>query len=104
MMLNRRLVGVTAGLGTCNTLICTGIRKTAPETPTGVVTVARTDPAKKLSTSISSEVTVDPASSTIQNHSHMSQTTQLAWADSESAPTKDPPAFCAIGGTRVART
>ena len=30
---------MTAGLGTCRTLSCTGSRKTAPDTPTGAVTI-----------------------------------------------------------------
>ena len=30
------------GLGVCRTLTCTGTRKTAPDTPTGVVTSAIT--------------------------------------------------------------
>jgi hypothetical protein len=39
--LNSRLVGVTPGLGTCNTLSWTGSSSTAPDTPAGVVTRAR---------------------------------------------------------------
>ena len=42
-----RLVGVTAGLGTPSTLNWIGSMKTAPETPTGAVTVATTTPAAK---------------------------------------------------------
>lgn len=48
-MLNSRLVGVTAGLGTWRTLSWIGRRNTAPETPTGAVTVATVRPAAKLS-------------------------------------------------------
>lgn len=43
--LNSRFVGVTAGLGTPRTLSWTGRRKTAPDTPTGVVTVEISRPA-----------------------------------------------------------
>jgi hypothetical protein len=39
--LNRRLVGVTAGLGTCRMLSWIGSRSTAPDTPAGVVISAR---------------------------------------------------------------
>ncbi|GAA2223874.1 hypothetical protein GCM10010232_05680 [Streptomyces amakusaensis] len=38
-------MGVTAGLGTANTLSWTGSRNTAPETPTGAVTTAIDRPA-----------------------------------------------------------
>jgi hypothetical protein len=51
MTLNSRFVGVTRGLGTCSTDSCTGRRKTAPETPTGVVTAASTKPASAPSRS-----------------------------------------------------
>ena len=61
MMLCSRLVGVTAGLGSCNTLIRIGIRKTAPETPTGVVTVANAKPADRLTASSSKVLTAAPA-------------------------------------------
>ena len=43
--MNSRFVGVTAGLGTPRTSSWTGSRNTAPETPTGAVTVAMTSPA-----------------------------------------------------------
>ena len=35
-MLKSRLVGVTAGLGTCSTLSWIGNSRTAPDTPAGV--------------------------------------------------------------------
>ena len=42
---------MTAGLGTCRTLSCTGRRKTAPDTPTGAVTVAITNAARNPTSS-----------------------------------------------------
>jgi hypothetical protein len=41
--LNNKLVGVTAGLGTCSTLSWIGSNNTAPDTPAGVVTSASTN-------------------------------------------------------------
>lgn len=52
MMLYSRLVGVTAGLATCSRSSCTGNRNTAPETPTGAVTVAMNNPATKPSSNV----------------------------------------------------
>src|SRR3954468_17168752 len=51
MTLKSRLVGVTDGLGTCRTLSWTGSRNTAPETPTGAVTVEMTSAAVNPSAS-----------------------------------------------------
>lgn len=47
MTLNKRFVGVTAGLGTPKMLSCTGSSNTAPDTPTGVVNTEITAPAVK---------------------------------------------------------
>ncbi|MEU1318635.1 hypothetical protein [Streptomyces tibetensis] len=38
---------MTDGLGTPSTLSCTGNRNTAPDTPTGAVTTAISNPATK---------------------------------------------------------
>ena len=43
---------MTAGLGTCRTLSCTGSRNTAPDTPTGEVTSEISRPATKPATPV----------------------------------------------------
>ncbi|MGD0560546.1 MAG: hypothetical protein ABSA93_36960 [Streptosporangiaceae bacterium] len=63
-----RLVGVTAGLGTPSRLSWTGSRNTAPDTPTGAVITAISNPARQP-ISVACQITGAVSRSPLQ-HAH----------------------------------